>query len=223
MYSDNNKILFSEYCTFEEIHYCKQKLKAKLFSTFCKLAKEGERYTLTYWYSLVPLTNKNTSYQLSISAIIKDKHRDTEDMLRKIIPNMQKSVFSLFSGLFKINKNHNNYIGEEYMVIKCPKCHGSVPYSLGTDITTLKMELQAKEAELKEKDLIIAQMKKDNEQMLATIAELKNTPQSNIENYTHQDSHPTNTEENEVAPTIPEQENNVAVENEIAATETQNP
>ena len=163
MYSDNNKVIFSDYCQIDEIEFCKKKLKAKLFSTFCKLAKEGERYALVYWYTLVPLSKSANSIQLSINAVIKDKHRDAEDTIRKIVPNMHKSLFTVFSNLFKIKKNYNKYIiGEEKMIIKCPHCNHIVPCASSQEVNLLKEELKTSQA-------MIETLRRDNELLLEAI------------------------------------------------------
>lgn len=170
MHTEKSKIMFSDYCRLDEINYCRLKLKAQLFSAFCKLAKEGERYVFTYWYSVVPLSKEAKSVQLSINAIIKDRQADTEDIARKIIPNVgQKTLFSTLSSILKFGKNHSKskkIIGENKMVTKCPKCGTIVPVATSAETTLLKEEI-------KNKDLIIENLRKDNEELMATIAVLQ--------------------------------------------------
>ena len=175
MHTEKSKIIFSDYCTKEEIDYCKKKLKAKLFSTFCKLAKEGERYILTYWYSQVPLSKNSTSVQLTINAVIKDRQTDTEDLMRKIIPNLnQKTLFSTLSSIIKLGKNHNKkIIGEvNKMIVKCQRCGAIVPTATSSEVLLLKEEI-------KKKDEIIANLQKDKEELMAIVEKLQ--AQENVE------------------------------------------
>lgn len=167
MHTDKNKIIFSDYCHLSEMGNCKLKLKSRLFSTFCQISKESRRYVFTYWYSIVPLVKNSNSVQLSINAIIKDKQSDTDDFIRKIIPYTKKSLFSAFSAIFKLGKNYNKkIIGEEKMVIKCPKCGFVIPVSNSGESTLLREEI-------KNKDLIIESLRKDNEELIKTIEELQ--------------------------------------------------
>ena len=175
MHTDKSKVMFSDYCRLSELRECRLKLKAQLFSTFCKMAKEGEKYIFTYWYSVVPLSNSSNSAQVSINAIIKDRHTDPEDIISRIIPFTQKTLFSTFSGLFKIGKNHSKkIIGEKKMIVKCPRCGSVVPFATDKETTLLKDEI-------KNKDTIIENLRKDNEELMKTIEELQKKIPSNNE------------------------------------------
>ena len=169
MHTEKSKIMFSDYCRLNEINYCRLKLKAQLFSAFCKLAKEGERYIFTYWYSVVPLSKDAKSVQISINAVIKDRQSDTEDVIRKIIPDVgQKSLFSTFSSILKFGKNYSKSkkIGDKKMIAKCPKCGSIVPVAASNETALLKEEI-------KNKDLLIENLRKDNEELMATIEKLQ--------------------------------------------------
>lgn len=172
MHTDNKNIMLVDYCRADEIPACKLKLKAELFSTFCKLAKEGEKYILTFWYSQVPLSKNSQSVQLAINAVIKDRRTDTEDVFRKIIPYTGRTLFSMFSSIFKLNKNHNEYIiGEKKMIIKCPRCGSVIPCTSSNETTLLKEEI-------KNKDLLIEQLRKDLEEcreFIATLPQVEET------------------------------------------------
>lgn len=157
MHTDNKNIMLVDYCRLDEISACKLKLKAELFSTFCKIAKESERYALTFWYTEVPLSKRSNSVQLAINAVIKDRHTDTEDVFKKIIPYTGRTLFSFFSSIFKLNKNHNEFLGEKKMIVKCPKCGTIIPCSTSNETALLKEEI-------KNKDLIIEQLRKENEE-----------------------------------------------------------
>lgn len=157
MHTDNKNIMLVDYCRLDEISACKLKLKAELFSTFCKIAKESERYALTFWYTEVPLSKRGNSVQLAINAVIKDRHTDTDDVFKKIIPYTGRTLFSFFSSIFKLNKNHNEYLGEKKMIVKCPKCGTIIPCSTSNETALLKEEI-------KNKDLIIEQLRKENEE-----------------------------------------------------------
>lgn len=157
MHTDNKNIMLVDYCRLDEISACKLKLKAELFSTFCKIAKESERYALTFWYTEVPLSKRGNSVQLAINAVIKDRHTDTEDVFKKIIPYTGRTLFSFFSSIFKLNKNHNEFLGEKKMIVKCPKCGTIIPCSTSNETALLKEEI-------KNKDLIIEQLRKENEE-----------------------------------------------------------
>lgn len=176
MHTDKSKVMFSDYCRLSELRECRLKLKAQLFSTFCKMAKEGEKYIFTYWYSVVPLSNSSNSAQVSINAIIKDRHTDPEDIISRIIPFTQRTLFSTFSGLFKIGKNHSKkIIGEKKMIVKCPRCGSVVPFATDKETALLKDEI-------KNKDTIIENLRKDNEELMKTIEELqKKIPSDNEE------------------------------------------
>lgn len=157
MHTDNKNIMLVDYCRLDEIPACKLKLKAELFSTFCKIAKESERYTFTFWYTELPLSKRGNSVQLAINAVIKDRHTDTDDVFKKVIPYTGRTLFSFFSSIFKLNKNHNEYLGEKKMIVKCPKCGTIIPCSTSNETALLKEEI-------KNKDLIIEQLRKENEE-----------------------------------------------------------
>lgn len=157
MHTDNKNIMLVDYCRLDEIPACKLKLKAELFSTFCKIAKESERYAFTFWYTELPLSKRGNSVQLAINAVIKDRHTDTDDVFKKVIPYTGRTLFSFFSSIFKLNKNHNEYLGEKKMIVKCPKCGTIIPCSTSNETALLKEEI-------KNKDLIIEQLRKENEE-----------------------------------------------------------
>lgn len=177
MHTDNKNIMLVDYCRADEIPACKLKLKAELFSTFCKLAKEGEKYIFTFWYSQVPLSKNSQSVQLAINAVIKDRRTDTEDIFRKIIPYTGRTLFSMFSSIFKLNKNHNEYIiGEKKMIIKCPRCGSVIPCAPSNETTLLKEEI-------KNKDLLIEQLRKDLDEcrdFIATLPQVEETTTTEV-------------------------------------------
>ncbi len=202
MHTDNKNIMLVDYCRLDEISACKLKLKAELFSTFCKIAKESERYALTFWYTEVPLSKHSNSVQLVINAVIKDRHTDTDDVFKKIIPYTGRTLFSFFSSIFKLNKNHNEYLGEKKMIVKCPKCGTIIPCSTSNETALLKEEI-------KNKDLIIEQLRKENEEyetIIKNIAvEEKPATEETLEEKVEKpaDEISTNTETNEEVATEP--------------------
>lgn len=211
MHTDNKNIMLVDYCRLDEIPACKLKLKAELFSTFCKIAKESERYIFTFWYTEAPLSKRGNSVQLAINAVIKDRHTDTEDVFKKIIPYTGRTLFSFFSSIFKLNKNHNEFLGEKKMIVKCPKCGTIIPCSTSNETALLKEEI-------KNKDLIIEQLRKENEEYETII---KNITAEKAEEKPEVPSTEENTEEkvNEVVEEVPaETETTEEVVNEAAET-----
>lgn len=165
MYNERKRLMLSDYCDIKEIPFCKQKLKAQMFSIICKISKEEENENFMYWYSVLPLKGAKHSVQLSISAVVKVNHSDTQDSFRKIIPNMQKSLFSFLSSILFFGRNKIQNITEENMISKCPKCGTVVPIRTVNDNSLLKEELSQKEDELKAKDIIIKQLEGDIKQL----------------------------------------------------------